>query len=173
MEKRRQDSWPRRLVTDPVNALAFKGHKQLSKGVNCEITRIDMSINTSSSTLSRTSKVELDRYEMDRCTKQSCCSLSAFPYSRLAFRKYRHFALLKMEDLSGIFSTPGAVDPLTIQGNVFHRNNADVDLPAGDAQLIMLAFYFNKKFSLTRTGSTVEDVTVSKEVASGIRNGVM
>ena len=82
-----------------------------------------MSINTSSAVLQQTAKVELDRVEMDRMTLENCCSLSAFPYDRLAFRKYRHFVLLKMEQLSGLFSTPGAADRLTVQGNVYARNN--------------------------------------------------
>ena len=130
-----------------------------------------MSINTSSNVLNQTSNVQLDRYEMDRCTKESCCSLSGFPYSRLAFRKYRHFALIKMEDLSGIFSTPGAVDGLTIQGQVQHRNNTSEDVGANTADLIMMAWYFNKKMTLNRVSSNIESVTVSKEVAAGIRNG--
>ena len=105
---------PTGIMQYDTAAAAYRIQMEKSKGVNMEILGIDMSINTSSNVLNQAQNVQLDRHEMDRCTKESCCSLSGFPYSRLAFRKYRHFALVKMEDLSGIFSTPGAVDGLTI-----------------------------------------------------------
>ena len=132
-----------------------------------------MSINTSSSTLSYCDHVELDREEMDRQTLASCASLSGFPYDRLAFRQYRHFAMVKMEDLSGIFSTAGASDPLTIQGQVHCRNNLLGDLAAKKCELIFYAIYWNKKMTITRVSSAVESVTVFKEVAGAIRNGRM
>ena len=132
-----------------------------------------MSINTSSNTLNQTSHLELDRRDMDRMTLDQCSSLSGFPYDPIAFRKYRHFVMLKMEDLSGIFSTPGAVDALTIQGKVHVRNNTLFDVDANKSELIFYAYYWNKKMSLTRVSSAVESVTVSKDVAAGIRNGRM
>ncbi len=138
-----------------------------------EITRIDMSINTSSTTLQHTDHVELDREEMDRMTMQCCSSLSGFPYDRIAFRRYRHFVLCKMEDLSGIFSTPGAQDSLTIQGQVHCRNNTIQEVQAGNADLYFYGLFFNKKITMTRVSSSIESVTINKGLAAGIRNGRM
>ena len=110
---------------------------------------------------------------MDRCTLASCGSLSGFPYDKIAFRKFRHFALVKLEDLSGIFSTPGASDALTIQGNVTVRNNTLNTVAATKSELHMHALYFNKKMTITRVSSAIESVTVNKGLAAGIRNGRM
>ena len=168
-------NYPNALLIGNSSSELCVPKRLLSKKPNFEITKIDMSINTSSSTLSYCDHVELDREEMDRQTLSSCSSLSGFPYDRLAFRKYRHFAMIKMEDLSGIFSTAGASDPLTIQGQVYCRNNigGGVDVPAKKSELIFYGIYWNKKFTLTRVSAAVESVTVSKEVARGIRNGRM
>ena len=81
--------------------------------------------------------------------------------------------MCKMDDLSGIFSTPGAADSLTIQGQVHSRNNTANDMPASASDLYFYAFYFNKKMVLTRVSSAVESVTVNKGFAAGIRNGRM
>ncbi len=142
-----------------------------AKKHNMEITKIVMSINTSSNVLQSSSFVELDRRELDRITLENCCSLSAFPYSRLAFRKYRHFVLLKMEQLSGLFSTPGAADSLTIQGDVHCKNNTICPYEPNTCELLMYSYYFNKRWTITRTSSSVESVTVDKSVAGAIRNG--
>ncbi len=106
-------------------------------------------------------------------TLSSCGSLSGFPYDSIAFRRYRHFALVRIEDLSGIFSTPGASDSLTIQGNVTARNNTICDFAKDKVDMHMHALYFNKKFTITRVSSAIESVTVDKAVAGGIRNGRM
>ncbi len=164
-------NYPKKVLAGNSATHDCVGHRQFAKKCSLEITNIDMSINTSSSTLSQSAHVELDREEMDRMTLSCCSSLSGFPYDRLAFRKYRHFAMLKMEDLSGIFSTAGASDPLTIQGQVYYRNNLNVIVPAKKSELIFYALYWNKKFTITRVSAAVESVTVSKEVAAGIRNG--
>ncbi len=166
-------NYPKKLLKGDEHSQNCDGPRQFAKKCNLEITKIDMSINTSSSTLSYSDHVELDREEMDRRTLESCSSLSGFPYDRLAFRKYRHFALIKMEDLSGIFSTAGASDPLTIQGQVHCRNNLATEVKAKEAELIFYGIYWNKKFTLTRVSAAVESVTISKEVATGIRNGRM
>ena len=110
---------------------------------------------------------------MDRVTLENCSSLSGFPYDPIAFRRYRHFAMVKIEDLSGIFSTPGATDALTIQGMVHARNNTLFDVAAGKCELIFYAYYWNKKLTLTRVSSSVESVTVAKGIAAGIRSGRM
>ena len=113
-------------------------------------------------------------------TLENCCSLSGFPYDRMAFRKYRHFVLLKMEQLSGLFSTPGAADRLTLQGKVFSRNNTIIDrnqadneniYKPGNYEFLMYAWFFNKRWTITRVSSQVESVTIDKQTAAGIRNG--
>ena len=102
------------VAADSNSRLVVEKQRLQAKKFNFEITKIDMSINTSTAVLQQPAEVELGRAEMDRMTLENCCSLSAFPYDRMAFRKYRHFVLLKMEQLSGLFSTPGAADRLTI-----------------------------------------------------------
>ena len=108
---------------------------------------------------------------MDRATLKNSCSLSGFPYYPLEFRKFRHFALLRMEDLSGIFSTPGAADPLTIQGTIYCINNLEEKFAKDTASLYFYNIYFNKKLTLTRVSAALESVTISKESAGSIRKG--
>ena len=50
-------------------------------------------------------------------------------------------------------------------------NNHELAFEADEAVLHFYNVYFNKKLTLTRVSAAIESVTVSKEVAAGIRKG--
>jgi hypothetical protein len=134
--KPRAFNWPKQLAKQSDNTVdaAATGYplgiqEQMAKKPNLEIEQIRISINTSSNVLQNCELTSLDRVEMDRMTLYNCQSLSGFPYDRQAFRKYRHFALARVEDFSGIFASPGVADPMTLQGHVRVCNNLDAPIP--------------------------------------------
>jgi hypothetical protein len=108
---------------------------------------------------------------MDRMTLFNCQSLSGFPYDKQAFRKYRHFVLVRVEDLSGIFASPGVADPMTIQGHVSVCNNLDTNLLHGESDLFIHGLYTNKQLTLSRVSASLESVTISKAAGAAIRKG--
>lgn len=145
---------------------------QMAKKPSLEIESIDLSVNTSSNVLQDVGIMSLDRVEMDRMTLYNSLSLSGFAYDKQAFRKFRHYACVKVEDLSGVFSSPGVRDPMTIQGKVRVRNNTDVVMGNHESDLYIIALYTNKRLTLMRTSASLESVTISKEAGGGIRTGV-
>jgi hypothetical protein len=116
----------------------------MAKKPSLEIEQIKLSINTSSNVLQQSELSALDRTEMDRMTLYNCQSLSGFPYDKQAFRKYRHYVLVRVEDLSGIFASPGVADPMTLQGHVRVCNNLDAAIPNAESDLYIHAVYTNK-----------------------------
>jgi hypothetical protein len=119
-------------------------NEQMAKKPNLEIEQIKLSINTSSNVLQSSGLSSLDRTELDRMTLYNCQSLSGFPYSKQAFRKYRHFVMCRVEDFSGIFASPGVADPMTLQGQVTVCNNLDAPIGNAESDLFIHALYTNK-----------------------------
>ena len=60
---------------------------------------------------------------------------------------------------------------MTVQGQVFVKNNTDIPMADKDCELFMYSVMTNKKLTLTRVSASLESVTVSRDVGKGIRTG--
>ena len=143
----------------------------MAKKPSLEIEAIKLSINTSSNVLQQTAISTLDRISLDQMTLYNSQCLSGFPYEKQAWRKYRHYVVARVEDLSGIFASPGVADPMTLQGHVEVCNNLDTAFGHAQCDLFIHALYTNKQLTLSRVSASLESITVSAKTGAAIRKG--
>ena len=135
------------------NAALSYSSKQKQKYCNMEITRADISVNTSTDSLRQTSIMSVNQAELDRLTRANVVPASQFPYSPDAWRKNRHYLKLTGYQMSALSYASSAINSLVSwDGRIQIRNSAGFAVEAGEWDLQVIYVYFNRSVHLSRGG---------------------